>query len=95
LRPDPVKTAGKRFLLVVVLNIKTILCPQLVPFEAVTQYQTARIIRDRVNAAAELCHKASLPSNDDGVPAAMDPPRTMWDKMKFWDSGEKKPIRLI
>jgi hypothetical protein len=85
LRPDPVKTTVKRVLMIVVLNIKTILCPQLVLFEAVTQYHTAKIIRDRVNAAADLCHKASLSSNDDGVPAVVDPPRSMWDKMKFWD----------
>jgi hypothetical protein len=76
LRPEPVTTAFKRALLVLVLNFKTVLCPQLVLFEAVTQYGTARIIRDKVNAAAELCHKASLSSNDEGGSTVMGPPQT-------------------
>ena len=83
LRPDPATTAIKRALLVLILNVKTLLFPQLVLYEAVTEYGTANIIRDRVNAAAEQCHKASLSSNNVG-PAVMDSPQTMWDKMKFW-----------
>ena len=95
IRPDPVTTKFKRALLVVLLNVKTILCPHLVLFEAVTQYGTARIIRDRVNAAAEQCHKASLPSNNVG-PALMDSPQTMWDKIKSWVFGKKiGPLRLV
>ena len=52
LRPDPATTAIKRALLVLILNVKTLLFPQLVLYEAVTEYGTANIIRDRVNAAA-------------------------------------------
>ena len=95
IRPEPVTTALQRTLLVLVLNVKTLLFPQLVLFEAVTQYETAKIIRDRVNAAAEQCHKASLPSNNVG-PALMDSPQTMWDKIKSWVFGKKiGPLRLV
>jgi hypothetical protein len=95
LRPDPVTTTFKRALLVLVLNVKTLLFPQLVLFKAVTQYGTAKIIRDRVNAAAELCHQASLLSNNVG-PAVMDPPQTMWDNMKFWMFGKRiRSLRLV
>ena len=95
LRPDPVTTTFKRALLVLILNVKTLLFPQLVLFEAVTQYETAKIIRDRVNAAAEQCHKASLPSNNVG-PALMDSPQTMWDKIKSWVFGKRiGPLRLV
>jgi hypothetical protein len=95
LRPDPVTTTFKRVLLVLVLNVKTVLFPQLVLFEAVTEYVMAKTIRDRVNAAAELCHEASLTSNNVG-PAVMDSPQTVWDKMKSWIFGKKTgSLRLV
>jgi hypothetical protein len=95
IRPEPVTTALQRTLLVLVLNVKTLLFPQLVLFEAVTQYGTARIIRDRFNAAAELCHKASLPSNDESGPTAISPSQTMWDKIKSWIFGKRISLRLV
>ena len=94
IRPEPVTTALQRTLLVLVLNVKTLLFPQLVLFEAVTQYGTARIIRDRFNAAAELCHKASLPSNDESGPTVISPSQTMCDKIKSWIVGKKMSLRL-
>jgi hypothetical protein len=95
LRPDPVTTTFKRVLLVLVLNVKTVLFLQHVLFEAVTEYVMAKTIRDRVNAAAELCHEASLASNDVG-PAVMGSPQTMWEKMKSWIFGKKiGSLRLV
>ena len=95
IRPDPVTTKFKRALLVVLLNVKTILCPHLVLFEAVTQYGTARIIRDRVNAAAELCHKASLSSNDEVGSPVISLSQTIWDKIKSCIVGRKMSLRLV
>jgi len=95
LRQDPVTTTFKRVLLVLVLNVKTVLFPQHVLFEAVTEYVMAKTIRDRVNAAAELCHEASLTSNGVGS-AVMGSPQTMWDKMKSWIFGKKiGSLRLV
>jgi hypothetical protein len=94
LRPDPVTTAFERTLLVLLLHAKTVLFPQLVLFEAVTHYGTAMIIRDRVNAAARLCHKASLASHN--VAPATNPSQTLWDKMKSWIFGNTvESLRLV
>lgn len=60
LRPDPVVSAFQRTMLPLVLHVKTLLLPQLVLFEAVTHFGSARLIRDRVNEAARRCHYAYL-----------------------------------
>ncbi|KAG9661826.1 hypothetical protein KCU95_g3427, partial [Aureobasidium melanogenum] len=60
IRPDPVLSWWKRKLLYLVLQFKTLLFPQLVLWEAVTHFICARIVRDRVNAAARQSRCAYL-----------------------------------
>lgn len=60
IRPDPVLSWWKRKLLYLVLQVKTLLFPQLVLWEAVTHFICARIVRDRVNAAARQSRRAYL-----------------------------------